>query len=198
MVMNIEDLKGQARAMTTPPEVTPVSHVESFLTKMKERDRTERRRLIVYSSIIFSVGIVFFSVARLRHASGILLLAIGYLAIAGVAWLKARAFDRVRYTGTTSAFLAGALDRYRFWRPTDWLFAVPLGLLLAYSGAVTIQETASRYLGPAGQEIALVAYGVFLLLVVCMGVMFSRKDWNRQNAQVIAEIKKMQKELANG
>lgn len=198
MVMNIEDFKSQARAMTAPSEGTPVCHVESFMTKMKERDRTERRRLIVYSSIIFSVGIVFFSVARLRHASGILLLAIAYLAIAGVAWLKARAFDRVQYTGTTSAFLAAAFHRYRFWRPADWLFAVPLGLLLAYSGALTIQEAASRYLAPAGQEIALVAYCVFFVLVVCLGVVFSRKDWKRQNAEVIAEIKKMQKELANG
>jgi len=78
------------------------------------------------------------------------------------------------------------------------LFAVPLGLLLAYSGALTIQEAASRYLAPAGQEIALVAYCVFFVLVVCLGVVFSRKDWKRQNAEVIAEIKKMQKELANG
>jgi len=171
---------------------------ESFLERLKARDRLEQRRLRLVAIIMTCVGVALMGGAVARRASGTEMIAAVYLLLSGVAWLKSRWFAKVRYAEPTRDFLDHARNRYRFWRPIETVYAVPFGLLLAFGGKAEVMKMAVRYFSADGQMIALVVYVIFFVSAVGLGFLFTWKDWKKSTGLMFAEIQQLRKELGNG
>jgi hypothetical protein len=116
---------------------------------------------------------------------------------AGYIYLEGRAFGRVDYAASAQEFLAAAAKRYGFPGVKDVLALVPL-LVMGLGGGLVVHRAAARHLTERGVELALGGYVVFLVALCVFALVVSRKDWQRDTAELLREIRQREQELRNG
>ena len=77
------------------------------------------------------------------------------------------------------------------------LALLPL-MVMAVGGAPVVRQAASRHLTERGVWLALTGYAVFLIALCVFALVVSRKDWHRENADLLREIRQREQELQNG
>jgi hypothetical protein len=93
-------------------------------------------------------------------------------------------------------FLAETEKRYRFMRPVDLSYSIPLLLVLAVTGALALLDVlVPRYVSASHRGALLVGYGVFFAAVCLAGYCFTYKNWKRDNGEILAQIARMRQEL---
>jgi hypothetical protein len=196
--MNLDDYKNLTRQVTAPGHA-PSSEAKlgGFIAEMRERDQRARQRVLGMAAILFAVGSTFIATGR-ADRPGAALTGVGVVFVAAFMGLKGHLFGRVNYAAPAQEFLAAAAKRYQFWRAEDTVFAVPLLLTLGMGGGLTVWLMAGKYLTDRGVLLALIAYIAFFIGVCVFGWVVSRKDWRREHAALIEEIRRRQRELGNG
>ena len=195
--MNLDDFKPLMKGVTAPTDSPSAGeNFDIFLGRMRARDQKQRRLALGMAMILFSVGTVFGSVG-VRSSTGTGLVGLGIMLSAGYIYWKGRGFGRVDYAAPARGFLAAAAKRYRFLGMKDLLALVPL-LVMALGGALVIRQAASRHLTERGVWLVLSGYLVFLIALCVFALIVSRKDWRRENADLLREIHQREQELQNG
>lgn len=195
--MNLDDFKPLRKDVTAPAGApSAAENLDSFIAQMRARDKQERRRLLAMALILFPVGLVFM-VSGASRLTGAELIGLGIVLSAAFMCLKGRWFGRVDYTAPAREFLAAAAKRYRFWGTINLPAIIPL-LVMGLGGALTIYYTASRYLNERGRLLALGGYGVFFVVLCVFAFIVSRKDWRKETAALLDEIRQRQQQLENG
>jgi hypothetical protein len=129
--------------------------------------------------------------------TGAELIGLGIVLSAAFMCLKGRWFGRVDYAAPAREFLAAAARRYRFWGTINLPAIIPL-LVLGLGGALTVFHTACRYLNGRGILLALGGYVVFFIALCIFALVVTLKDWRRETAALLDEIRRRQQELENG
>jgi hypothetical protein len=195
--MNLDDFKTLTKGVSAPAGApSAAENLDSFIAQMRARDQQERRRMLGLALILFPVGLVFM-ISGATRPTGAELLGLGIIMSAAYACLKGRWFGRVDYAAPAREFLAAAAWRYRFWGTINLPALIPL-LVLGLGGAVTIHYTACRYLSGRGVTLALGGYGLFFIALCVFALVVSLKDWRRETAPLLDEIRRRQQELENG
>ncbi len=195
--MNLDDFKPLTKGVTAPASAPSAGdNLDNFIVQMRERDQRERRRLLGMALILFPVGLVFM-VSGATRWTGAELIGLGIVLSAAFMCLKGRWFGRVDYAAPAREFLAAAAKRYRFWGTLNLPAVIPL-LVIGLGGALTIYYTASRYLHERGTRLALGGYGVFFVGLCVFALIVSRKDWRKETATLLEEIRRRQQQLDNG
>ena len=195
--MNLDDYKPLTQRLTAPAGApSAAEHLGSFIADLRSRDQRSRRLALGLALILFAVGTVFVAVGTSRFP-GVALIGVGAMLSAAYAGLKARGFGRVDYSAPTREFLAAAAKRYRFLGMKDAPALVPL-LVMGLGGALAVHQAAARYLSERGVALAVGGYLLFLVALCVFAVIVSRKDWRRENAELLYEIRRREQELENG
>ena len=195
--MNLDDFKPLMKGVTAPTgSASAGENLDSFIAQMRARDQKQRRLALGMALILFSVGTVFV-VVGVRSSIGTGLVGLGIMLSAGYIRLKGRGFGRVDYAAPAREFLAAAAKRYGFLGMKDVLALLPL-MVMAVGGALVVYQTASRHLTERGVWLALTGYVVFLIALCVFALVVSRKDWHRENADLLREIRERERELQNG
>jgi hypothetical protein len=85
-----------------------------------------------------------------------------------------RALRAVDYSSPVKTFLAESEKRYRFIRPIDLSYSIPLLIVLAVTGGLFLADAlVPRYVGEGGRGTVLLVYGAFFVAVCGMGYYFS-------------------------
>jgi hypothetical protein len=196
--MNLDDFKNLTKQVTAPADA-PSSDTKlgGFIAEMRARDQRARQQVLGMAVILFAVGSTFIATGRAARP-GALLVGLGILMVAVFMSLKAHSFGRVNYAAPAQEFLAAAAKRYQFWRAEDAIFAVPLLLMLGAGGGLTVWLAANKYLGNRGARFAMLGYLVFFIGLCVFGWIASRKQWQREHAAWLNEIRGRQRELQEG
>lgn len=196
--MNLDDFKDLTKHVTAP-KVAPSSDAKlgGFIAEMRVRDQRARQRVLGMAIILFAVGSTFIATGR-ADRPGAALTGVGIVFVAAFMGLKGHLFGRVNYAAPAQEFLAAAAKRYQFWRAEDTVFAAPLLLTLGAGGGLTVWLTAIKYLGDRGARFTILGYLVFFVGLCVFGWIVSRKDWRKENAALLEEIRRRQLELGNG
>lgn len=195
--MNLDDFQPLAKGVTAPASAPSADmNLNNFIAQMRERDQRERRRLLGMALILFPVGLIFM-VSGASRLTGTELVGVGIVLSAAFMCLKGRWFGRVDYAAPAREFLAAAAKRYRFWGTINLPAIIPL-LVLGLGGALTIYCTAGRYFNERGRLLALGAYGIFFVALCVFAFIVSRKDWRKETAALLEEIRRRQQQLENG
>ncbi len=196
--MNLDDFKSLAKGVTAPASaVSSDAKLGGFIAEMRVRDQRARQRVLGMAVTLFAVGSTFIATGRAERP-GAALTGVGIVFVAAFMGLKGHQFGRVNYAAPAQEFLAAAAKRYQFWRAEDAWFAIPLLLVLGMGGGLTVWLAARKYLGDRGAVVALVAYIAFFIGLCVFGWIVSRKDWQKENAGLLAEIRRRQADLSNG
>ena len=91
---------------------------------------------------------------------------------------KLRAMRALDYTKPVRSFLEETEDRYRFMRPADMWYSIPLLLVLAVTGGFSVVDSLiPRYFTKLQLKPIVAAYGFFFAAVCGLGYHFSHKNW---------------------
>ena len=196
--MNLDDFKDLTKHVTAPAGA-PSSDAKlgGFIAEMRARDQQARRRALGMAIIMFGVGSTFIATGR-ADRPGAALTGLGMVFVAVFMIVKGRSFGRVNYAAPAREFLAAAAKRYQYWRAEDMVFTVPLLLTLGEGGGLTVWLTAQKYLGERGVRFAILGYLVFFVGLCVFGWIAGRKQWQREHAAWLDEIRRRQGELSNG
>ena len=196
--MNLDDFRTLRNGVSAPAGASSAANnLDSFIAHMRARDQQERRRMLGMALILFPAGLVFLAIGAARPPTGVGLVGLGIVLSAAFMCLKGRWFGRVDYAAPAREFLSAAVRRYRFWGTINLPGIIPL-LVLCLGGALTVYHIACRYLNGRGITLALGGYGVFLVALCVFALVVSLKDWRKQTAKLLEEIRQRQQELENG
>jgi len=196
--MNLDDFKNLTKHVTAPAGA-PSSDAKlgGFIAEMRARDQQARQRALGMAVVMFGVGSTFIATGR-ADRPGAALTGLGMVFVAAIVGLKGHSFGRVNYAAPAREFLAAAAKRYQYWRAEDAVFAVPLLLTLGAGGGVTVWLTAQKYLGDHGALLVILGYLAFFVGLCVFGWIVGRKQWQREHAAWLSEIRRRQGELGNG
>jgi len=209
--MDWNDMQDKLRKIKAPQTRSdppgPINAGADLIERLKTHDAEEQARL-KQSRLLFLVatglmGFVFAGLCLLPSGSlhalrvvhqGVLLAAFVYLTLA----LRKKLWElsKVDYTRPARAFLEEAERRYVFMRVRDYLVAL-VGLLLLgiASGPYVVGLFLSRYVDPRHYPVVTVLYCLFYLLVCAMGFYFTYRNWTRDKAPLLAEIRRREDAL---
>lgn len=196
--MNLDDFKNRTKHVTAPAGApSSDAMLGGFIAEMRVRDQRARQRVLGMAVILFAVGATFMATGRAERP-GAALAGLGIVFVAAFMALKGHSFGRVNYAAPAQEFLATAARRYQFWRREDTVFAIPLLLALGAGGGLTVWLAAIKYLGDRGARFAILGYLVFFVGLCVFGWIVSRKDWRKETAALLEEIRRRQLELGDG
>ncbi len=195
--MNLDDIKPLTKAVTAPATAPSFpNNLDSFIAQMRACDQKQRRLVLGMALIVCGLGTVFVAVGA-SGQRGMEVIGLGMMLSAAYMALKGRAFGRVDYAAPAQEFLAAAAKRYGFLGMKDVLALVPL-LVMGLGGGLVVHRAAARHLTERGADLALVGYVVFLIGLCVFALVVSRKDWQRDTAELLREIRQREQELQNG
>ncbi len=195
--MNLDDSKNLRKCLNAPSSApSAAENLDQFIARMRAQDEQQRRRALSIAFILFPVGVVF-AAAGVSKSAGAGVIGLGIMLSAAYICLKGRSFGRVDYTAPARDFLTAAAKRYRFLGMKDLPALIPL-LVLGLGGALSVYHTASRHLNERGVLLALSGYFVFLTALCVFALIVSRKDWQRDTADLLREIRQRERELQDG
>ncbi|HSA03598.1 MAG TPA: hypothetical protein P5055_22960, partial [Candidatus Paceibacterota bacterium] len=123
-------------------------------------------------------------------------LAAVYLVNAILIGRKLWQLTRIDYTESLRSFLDKAELRHRFMGPqAGWLAGLGLMVLGGVSGVYFHDAFLRRYVDPEHQALGIALYCLGYLLVCAAGFTFTYRNWKRDKAPLLAEIRKMKLEL---
>ncbi len=205
--MELDDLKAKTREIKAPGADGAAGGrgEDKLLGAIREADerlRHEARKatpLHAVAGLAFLAGGVL-SVRSVSPAgsSSLHLVVLGgvFLLLAALLAAKARSLARMDYSKPVKTFLAEAERRYRFLRPSELVYSVPLLLLLAATGGrVLLDRLVPRYVGVDGRGVVIALYAVFFLAVCGMGYYFTYQNWQRANGRIWADIRRTREEM---
>ena len=194
---NLDDFRSLTKEISAPGSAPSAKeHLKSFIAELRAQDQQERRRMVGMSVVYLSLGLVL--AASTTWQSGNAFVGIGIMLVALYFAMRGRWYGRVDYAAPTDEFLATAAKRYQFLRAGQAVYLIPLWLILGSSGGLVVWGTAQRYFGQQGCLIALASYGVFLVAVTAVGLVLGRRQWRLEQAPVLREILKCQREMQDG
>ena len=194
--MNLDDYKLLARTVKAPMDgPSTAENLGSFIAQMRARDQ-QRHRLAGAMALIFTaVGTVFVAVG-IHRFPGLSLIGLGMVLSALYAFLKGRGFGRVDYAASAHEFLAAAAKRYRFLGMKDAPALVPLGAMVL-GGALAVHNAALRYMKEGSALWVLSGYAAFIIALCGFSLIVTWKDWRKEDALLLREIRRRQGELQN-
>jgi hypothetical protein len=206
---DMQDKLGKIKApqvRSDPPESAGAAGMD-LIERLKTHDAQEQARL-KQSRFLFLVatGLMAFAFAGLcslppgpLHAlrvvyQAVLLAAFVHITLA----LRRKLWElsKVDYTRPVRSFLEEAERRYIFMSFRDYLVAL-VGLLLfgVASGPYVVGLFLSRYVNPRYYPVVIVLYCLLYLLICAMGFYFTYRNWKRDKAPLLEEIRKREKAL---
>ena len=178
-----------------------------LIERLKTHDAQEQaelkqaRSLFVVATVL--MGLVFavlcfrplepLHTPRVLH-QGVLLAAFVYISLA----LRKKLWElsKVDYTRPARSFLEEAERRYIFMSLRNYLVAlVGLVLLGVASAPYVVRLFLSRYVDPRHYSTVIVLYCLFYLLVCAMGFYFTYRNWKRDKAPLLEEIRRWEDAL---
>ena len=189
------------RIRSDPPESASGG---DLITRLRAHDAAEQERLR-RSRILFVVatglmafvfvGLCFLPPEPLRSLrvahQGVLLAGFVYITLG----LRKKLWElsKVDYTCPARSFLEEAEGRYVFMSFRDYLVAfVGLLLLGSASAPYVVGLFLSRYVDPRHCPVVVVLYCLFYLLVCVMGFYFTYRNWKRDKAPLLEEIRRQE------
>jgi MFS family permease len=209
--MDWNDMRDELRKIKAPPmRADPLGSPAAagdLVQRLKTREAKEQAKL-KQSRVLFVVatglmGFVFAGLCLLPptplHAlrvlhQGVLLAAFVYITLA----LRKKLWElsKVDYTRPARSFLEEAERRYVFMSLRDYLVAfVGLLLLGSASAPYVVGLFLSRYVDPRHYPVVVVLYCLFYLLVCALGFYFTYRNWKRDKAPLLEEIRRRENAL---
>ncbi len=207
--MDWNDMQDRLRKIKSPQMRSDplVPAGDALMARLKAHDAAEQEKLR-QSRLLFGVAVGFMGLVfvgtwlvpsgplygpRIVH-QGVLLAAFVYLTLA----LRKKLWElsQVNYTRPVRSFLEEAERRYVFMSFRDYLVAfVGLFLLGIASAPYVVELLLSRYVDPRRSPVVIVSYCLFYLLVCAMGFYFTYRNWKRDKAPLLEEIRRREKAL---
>ena len=211
--MDLDNLPKAAKEIKAPQIVRAgasgaTNMTDNLLQEIKAADEKERRQtrkalpFYIVAAVPFAVGCVAFF---LGSSSGYTSRAINYGVLAAILMLvsilmtkKLHSIRALDYSKPVLASLAETQDRYRFLRPWDFGYMIPLLLVLAVTGGLSLAASLiPRYFAESQRITVWIVYGLFFVGVCCMGFYFSFKNWKLDKGGILEEIQRMRRELGS-
>jgi fatty acid desaturase len=180
---------------------------DDLIAKLRAHDAEERERLrrsrVLFWVATGGMGFGFVGVCLLPPGplhvprvvyQGALLAAFIYstLALREKMWK----LSRVDYTQPAQSFLREAEQRYVFMRTRDYIVMLVGLLALGLASApYVVGLFLSRYVDPRHSSAVILLYCLFYLFVCVMGLYFTYRNWRRDKAPVLAEIRRREAAL---
>lgn len=210
--MDLNDMRDALRRVkapqTQPGVPRPAGGVEDLIGRLEAHDAEEHARLkrsrLLFAAAVGLMGLAFVGtwlapdgslhLHRALH-QGALFAAFVYITIglSGKMWH----LSRIDYTQSARSFLDEAEQRYIFMRRRDYVVMFCGLLLLGVASAPYVLGVfVSRYTNRGHYPVAVVLYCLFYLLVCAVGLYFTRRNWKRDKAPLLEDLRRMKDTLA--
>lgn len=210
--MDVNDLKNlckSVKAPASPPADTRGSAEpqNGLMEKLKAQEAKEALQLrkarplwLVAAAcfLLAFLGTLCFPPAGLRPSRLLFggVLAAVYVVNAALLGRRLRQLARIDYAESLRSFLDKAAQRHRFMGPQEcWLVGLGLILLGVVGGVYVEDNLVRRYMGPEHQSLGIGLYCLGYVLVCAAGFTFTYRNWKRDKAPLLAEVRKMKAEL---
>jgi hypothetical protein len=205
--VELDDMKAKAREITAPAGGRAgEGEADGLLRAIRaadERAAGEARKATPFYAIAAAAFLAGggLTLASVTPAAGSRALHFGvlggvFLLLALLFRGKVRSLARTDYSRPVKVFLAEAERRYRFMRPVDLAYAIPLLLVLALTGGrLVVGRLVPRYVEVDDAAIVVWAYALFFLAVCGLGCYFTYRNWQKENGAIWAEIRRMRREM---
>lgn len=210
--MDVNDLKNLCKSVKAPavPSADTLSSAEprnGLIEKLRAQETKEALQLkkarplwLVAATcfLLMFLGMLCLPPAGLRPSRLLFggVLAAVYVVNATLIGKRLRQLAQIDYAASLRSFLDGAEQRHRFMGPPEcWLAGSGLILLGVVGGVYLEDSLIPRYLEPEHQTFGIALYGSGYLLLCAAGFAFTYRNWKRDKAPLLAEIRKMKAEL---
>lgn len=208
--MELDDLKAKVRGITAPSDQESkgaggggADGLLAVIRAADERAASRARKakpFYAIAAVTFLAGsaLTLGSLAPAAGSRALHMAVLGgiFLLVGFLLHARARSLARMDYSRPVKEFLAGAEQRYRFMRPVDLSYSIPLLLVLALTGGrLVLDVLIPRYVGPGDAAVVVWAYAAFFLGVCGFGYYATYRNWRKEHAAIWAEIRRMREEM---
>ncbi len=207
--METDEWKERTRSVTAP---TGTSHghrssTDDLIRALREADAAESRLLrkaqplLAVTAGAFLIVFLIMTFLPVRDVLGSQIDLFGLLTFIFLLQLvllrkRRRILQRQDYGEPVRIFLSKAQQRYRFMRPTELLYAIPLLLLLGIAGGIFVVDWYARRVQSADHSGTVLAiYVAFFLIVCAAGFFFTFRDWSAAKKDLFVRIGQMRDDL---
>jgi hypothetical protein len=210
--MDLEEIKSQlhqvkAPAMSAGFPGTGAIQAADLIGRLKEYEAQEQRRL-QKARILYGVATGLFtlfvavpfldpevSMSGPRFLYGVVLAAV-FALNAILAGRHLSRLSRLDYSRPAREFLAAAEERYVFYtREAAVIALVGLTILGLSAGVYIVDEVLARYLPKLPQAGGIAGFVAAYLLVCLLGLHFTYRNWKRDKAPLLAQIRQVRADL---
>jgi hypothetical protein len=209
--MNLNELKNRCQAVKAPAlppakrdAAQPLNGLIGKLKALEAKEAQQLRKarplwlIAAAAFLLMFVALLGLPAARVSPArlwfGGVL--AAVYLLNAVLLGRKLWQLARIDYGESLRSFLDKAEARHQFMGPQQgWLAGTGLLVLGVVSGVYFHDALLRRYVGPEHQALGIALYCLGYLAVCAAGFTFTYRDWKRDKAPLLAEIRQMKRDL---
>jgi hypothetical protein len=206
--MELDNLKQTLRHVRAPEpgggggSLGPAG-TDSLLGIIKATDQREYRQIrkalpfYLVAAAVFALGcVVGLAGAVSSRAVHLGVLAAILLLLSILALRRLGSIRGLDYAAPVRLFLVQTENRYRFIRPVDLAYSIPLLLVLGTTGGFAVVDSLiPRRLAESQLPLLLTVYGLFFAAVCSMGVYFTYKNWKRDKGRVFDDVRRIRREL---
>jgi hypothetical protein len=173
-----------------PEKIIPVDVQDSLIGQLKDADSRDRKSL-VFTLIISGLFIMIYGTSIARN-SGVMLM--GYQFLAGgfvliFLYILIRYFQhkKIDYSEPVILFLQKAEKRYRYFRFSEVIIAIPLLIFIGTGGGLIVYDSFKKYF--PGSYIPIALYLLIFISAVSVGLWASRRKWVNEKKRILNNIR---------
>lgn len=197
--MELDDFKLKVKPAGLPGQdgaPDSQSGINGLIEELKAADSKGRRATIYFMIILFVLLGAYASrlaIYRGPMVIGYELLVFGFVLILIYFFWKLMLIRKIDYAGPAMTFLKNAERRYTFLPPAEWFIIIPILAILGTGGGFIVYFSFIKYFEDV--TIPVMIYIVFFISLVIFGTWASKKNWRKENGQILEKIRKMRQEM---
>lgn len=209
--MNLDKMKNQTKTIKAPDlkfeggagAGHPLEDLIEELKVQDMRDSKRLRRAMVFYGIAAVLYLLIFTLTWIfppdtspgLHRAILGIFAFAFLSIGIFGGVKSRELSGMNYAAPVLEFLDKSEQRCKFLRLKDLLYGLPYLILLGVTGGFAVKNGMDRYLPSLDPAVGVGAYVLLCLISAVVGLIFSRLEWKKRKAPLLAKIRQMKAEL---
>jgi len=206
--MELDDFKNKNLAQTTNENgsgITDNSVIDHFLESFKANIKVQRKKAITWALFLLVLGLIYISRSIFYSSGndkldnltsiGFGLSTIGFILGALYIYLKYKSVPDSFYAMPVSDFINKVEKSLNFMNLIDWLFIIPLLLIIGTGGGIIF---ITRLLHYTDNFTALITiWIVFFISLSIFGFLASKKIWKKEYASLFEEFQEFKKAMGD-
>jgi hypothetical protein len=189
--MELDDFRTVNKLSVNGCKTINDENMEKLFIKVRENFAKRKKTAIIVAGFNLLLSILYAGLLNkddMVYNLGLTLLCAGLLTGSLYAFFKSRRLNFSAYSLPLLSFLRQTEKNLAFMPPYDWLVVIPALALLGTGGGFVLVDRLLRY--TSNTELLIVIWVVFFIALIIFSFTVSRKDWEKENGQLLDEVRR--------